>query len=213
MREIPDSLRSKLDAAARVFASHGFDATRIEDLADATGVPKATLYYYFTGKEEILAHLLGTMLEVIRDEVKEASSGTGPARQRLEQVVRAQLDVMAAHPDSCTALISELGRAGRMPETSAAINEAFHAPVRALLVDGAADGTLHAVANPEAAASVIFGAVTFAGLHEIVATGVLDADRLAGEVLSLLLDGLAGDVTDAASPVNRRSRRSSPRRR
>ena len=41
----------------------------IEDVAAATGVAKATLYYYFTGKEEILAFLLQDTLAHIADEV------------------------------------------------------------------------------------------------------------------------------------------------
>lgn len=206
MRELPDSIRSRLGAAAAVFASQGFDATRIEDLADATGVPKATLYYYFTGKEDILAHLLGAMLETIRDKVKQATSTPGTARERLERVVAAQLEVMAANPAACQALISELGRAGRIPETAAAINEAFHAPVQGLLADGAADRTLRKMRNPEATASAVFGAVTLAGLHEILVAGTLQPKSLARDVLALVLDGLAA-AAPAAGGDDRRVRR------
>ena len=207
MREIPDSIRSRLGAAAAVVASQGFDATRIEDLAEATGVPKATLYYYFKGKEEILSHLLGAMLETIRARVKEATSAPGTARERLERLVATQLEVMAADPAACQALISELGRAGRIPETAAAINEAFHAPVQAILADGVADRTLRKVRNPESTASALFGAVTLAGLHEILAVGTLDPKSLARDVLALLLDGLATDAPTPGDGGRRASRR------
>ncbi len=44
----------------------------MEDLAEVTGVPKATLYYYFEGKEAILAHLFGQFLA----ELGRGSSGS-----------------------------------------------------------------------------------------------------------------------------------------
>ena len=62
MRAIPEGITERLEAAAQVFADHGFDQTRIEDLAEATGIPRATLYYHFAGKEDILAWLLRRML-------------------------------------------------------------------------------------------------------------------------------------------------------
>jgi TetR/AcrR family transcriptional regulator, cholesterol catabolism regulator len=44
-----------LSTAARLFATQGYDATRLDDIADALGVTRAALYYYFPGgKSEIL---------------------------------------------------------------------------------------------------------------------------------------------------------------
>ena len=54
---MPASLANKLYAAADVVANSGLVNMKIEDIAAASGVPKATLYYYFTGKEEILSFL------------------------------------------------------------------------------------------------------------------------------------------------------------
>lgn len=195
MRELPDNLHNQLLLAAEVFADRGFDATRIEDVAEATGIPKATLYYYFRGKADILGHLLGVMLERVRDRVKDATSVEGSPPVRLDAVIRAQLGVMAESPATCRALVAELGRAGRMPETAAVLNEAFDAPVRALLVEGAADGTLRSDLDAATAAASLFGAVTMAGLREISTTGALDAHRLADDLVPLVLHGMAGSGT------------------
>jgi len=45
MRKLPSKLASKLYGAAELIADRGLDATKIEDIAEATGIPKATLYY------------------------------------------------------------------------------------------------------------------------------------------------------------------------
>src|SRR5581483_5966605 len=55
VRTLPTAISSREAVIAETFAARGFEDTRMEDLAEATGVPKATLYYHFAGKEEILA--------------------------------------------------------------------------------------------------------------------------------------------------------------
>jgi TetR/AcrR family transcriptional regulator len=207
MRAVPEGITERLEAAAQVFADHGFDQTRIEDLAEATGIPRATLYYYFAGKEDILAWLLRRMLSELADTVQRAASGPGPARDRLEAVLRAKIAVMARHPATCRALLADLGRAGRIPEIAAAIQEAFHHPVRRLLAEGEADGSLRPVGDPETVASAVYGAVTTAAAHYLVADGHLDTDRVAAEVTILLTAGLGAAGVADARPGRAPSRR------
>jgi AcrR family transcriptional regulator len=204
MRVVPEGIAERLGAAARTFADRGFDQTRIEDLAEATGIPRATLYYYFTGKEDILAWLLRRMLADMAEAVSGAASGPGTSRDRLEAVVRAKLDVMGRHPATCRALIADLGRAGRIPEIAAAIQEAFHHPVRRLLAEGEVDGTLRPVGDPETTASAVYGAVTTAAAHYLVADNRLDTDRVATEVTAFVLEGLGARAAVDVRPARRR---------
>ncbi|HZQ79711.1 MAG TPA: TetR/AcrR family transcriptional regulator [Acidimicrobiia bacterium] len=190
MRVVPEGIAERLEAAAAVFADHGFDQTRIEDVAEATGIPRATLYYYFAGKEDILAWLLRLMLEELAGAVAGAAAPPGTARDRMEAVIRAKIAVMARHPATCRALMADLGRAGRIPEIAAAIQAAFHEPVRALLAEGEADGTLRPVGDPETTASAVYGAVTTAAAHYLVADNRVDIGRVAGEVTRFVLSGL-----------------------
>jgi len=195
LRPVPDAIAERLPLAASAFASRGFDGTRIDDIADATGIPKATLYYYFRGKQDVLAYLLTAMLGRTGELVKLVATGTGSARDRLVRVVRAQLGSMAEHPQLCQVLVLELGRVGRVPELAAAIDDAFHAPTRQLLADGLADQSLRPVADPDTVAAALFGAVAVTGLHNIVANGRLDDEHVAAEVLGLVLDGLSPQRT------------------
>lgn len=190
MRVVPEGIAERLEAAAAVFADHGFDQTRIEDVAEATGIPRATLYYYFAGKEDILAWLLRLMLEDMAAAVAEAAAPPGTARDRMEAVIRAKIAVMARHPATCRALMADLGRAGRIPEIAAAIQGAFHEPVRALLAEGEADGTLRPAGDPETTASAVYGAVTTAAAHYLLADNRVDAGRVAAEVTRFVLSGL-----------------------
>lgn len=188
MRRVPSSIAAKLPAAARLFADRGMDQTKIEDVADATGIPKATLYYYFSGKEDILAFLLADSLDLIADAVAIALDSEGSARSRFALVVQAQLSVMAEQRDVCRALIADLGRAGRIPEIAEAIGRAYYEPMMRLLAEGAQDGSLREVDDAATTAVAVFGAVTVSALSFLVSG--LPVEQLAGNIVTLLVEGL-----------------------
>ncbi|NLM46622.1 MAG: TetR/AcrR family transcriptional regulator [Firmicutes bacterium] len=52
-----------LHSALNLFAQKGFDATRVSEIAQKAGVTKALIYYYFKSKEDLLSHLVHTLLE------------------------------------------------------------------------------------------------------------------------------------------------------
>ena len=191
MRPLPRSIAAKLVKAADLIAERGLDQTKIEDLAQVTSTPKATLYYYFTGKEEILVFLLRDLLEQVALAVGKASDSAGTARDRLSAVVRAQLDVMAAQPSVWRALVADLGRAGRLPEIAAGIANAYYRPVQRLLDEGADDGSLRAVEDSTATAMAIFGAATVVALHHLMAGRRLDPAALARQINELVLEGVS----------------------
>jgi AcrR family transcriptional regulator len=190
LRPLPNPLRERLELAVSAFAEKGFEATRMEDVAEVTGVPKATLYYHFQGKEQILAWLLADLLRDVAEAVQRAIAGSGSALQRLEAIVRAQLEVMAARPDACRVLLFDVSRAGRIPEIAVAIGDAFLLPVARLLAEGRADGSIGGSVDDEATSAAIYGAVTVTGLHHLLAHQSLDAGRVGDIVVGLLSRGL-----------------------
>ncbi|MDB5281005.1 MAG: transcriptional regulator [Bacteroidota bacterium] len=52
-----------LKTAAKVFRTKGYHATRIQDIADALGMHKGSLYYYIETKEDLLKGLVEDILE------------------------------------------------------------------------------------------------------------------------------------------------------
>jgi TetR/AcrR family transcriptional regulator len=191
MRAVPTAIAAKLPKAADLIAERGLDQTKIEELAEVTGIPKATLYYYFAGKEEILVFLLRDLLTQVAGAVAIALEGEGSGRDRLSAVVQAQFEVMADQPSVWRALIADLGRAGRMPEIAAMVADAYYTPLQQLLEEGAADGSLRAVEDAPATAMAVFGAVTVVGLHYLMSGEPLDPDALTRRISELILRGIA----------------------
>jgi TetR/AcrR family transcriptional regulator len=189
VRALPPALRSKVLASAELFAERGLDATKMEDVAAASGVPKATLYYYFEGKEAILAFLFTEVLDEVEQAVAGAISAEGTAAERLEAAITAHLDVFRRFPAASRALQLDLGRAARLPVVASRTDAAFIDPVQALLVEGAADGSLRPVEQPRLAAIAILGAVTTIGLHAVGPRR--QARPAARELVRLVTEGVA----------------------
>lgn len=190
MRSLTPAMREKVLAAADLFAERGLDATKMEDIAVATGVPKATLYYYFEGKEAILAFLFVEILDEIERTVAKALDTTGTAAERLAAAVTAHLGVFERFPTASRALQFDLGRAARIPQINERTDAAFVEPVRALLVEGAKDGSLRKVAHPRLVATAILGAVTTTGINALTIPPRRPVKRIAAEVVDFVLGGV-----------------------
>lgn len=85
-RSAPDTL---LDAAFRVFAERGYRATRLEEVAEAVGVTKGAIYYYFDGKEDLLRRAVLSRHRAIFAQVAEAlAAEPAPAAAKIRFVLR-----------------------------------------------------------------------------------------------------------------------------
>lgn len=189
MRRPNDQMRQKLLAAAEPFAERGLDATKIEDIARATGVPKTTLYYYFDGKEAILAFLFEELLEQLKHAVDGALATEGTAADRLRAVVLANLRVAELRPAASLALQFDLGRAARLPQISDRFQDAFVLPVIDLLEAGARDGSLRAQRHPRTAAVAILGAVSTVAIDAIAHTLSPQVEDVADDILAVVITG------------------------
>lgn len=197
VRPLPEDLAERVDLAATVFADNGLDATRIDELAKVTGIPRATLYYYFPGKEHILAHLLSRTLSQMTVALTAAAEVPGTGRDRLERLVREHLRFIASHDATYRLLFAELGKAASLVDIAAGVDLAILGPLRSALRDGAADGSLR-VDDVGVTASVVYGAVLVAGMELLLVGGDRTIDERADAVLSVVLKGLA------PTPVRRR---------
>jgi AcrR family transcriptional regulator len=183
-------MRDKVLVAADLFAERGLDATKMEDVATVTGIPKATLYYYFESKEEILGLLFTEVLDEVGRVIGDAVSGDSDAAQRLSAAVGAHLGVFERFPMASRALQFDLGRAARMPDMAERVRSAFIEPVHDLLVEGAADGSLQPVDHPWVVAGAILGAITTTGMNSITAGSRRRSKQVTDDLVGFILKGV-----------------------
>ena len=76
-------------AALRGFREKGYHGTSMQDIADAVGLLKGSLYHYIRSKEELLAQLFEGALEETLAELGGIAAGEGSATERMRAMVRA----------------------------------------------------------------------------------------------------------------------------
>ncbi|MDF0531212.1 TetR/AcrR family transcriptional regulator [Tsukamurella sp. 8F] len=63
-----------LDSATDLFAVKGYDATSLQDIADAVGVSRPALYHYISSKEDLLVMLVERVSQALADVIAELSA-------------------------------------------------------------------------------------------------------------------------------------------
>jgi TetR/AcrR family transcriptional regulator len=92
-KERADETRARiLDAAINAFSENGLAGARTEQIAEAAGVNKALLYYYFTSKDALYAATLESMAERVMASSIAALSGKSSAGERFLQFVLNHFD-------------------------------------------------------------------------------------------------------------------------
>ena len=168
-----DERREAIVAGAlRLFSERGALPVRVEDIAEAVGISRATFYKYFSERDEILAELYRRLLATPSSETRRASGASDrltallveTARRMAEQEQLARfvyslplrhealLGAQAARPDFIEAvdgLVAECVRAGELrddlpPATlTGHLVRAFEAAMREWAAAGVADPAEH----------------------------------------------------------------------
>jgi AcrR family transcriptional regulator len=90
---VPDTKTAILDAAERLFAEHGFDATSLRDITREAGVNLAAVNYHFQSKDSLISAVIARRLEPItgrRLEMLDAvEAQAGSKRLPLEKEIEA----------------------------------------------------------------------------------------------------------------------------
>ena len=96
-----------LSAAEKVFARAGFGGATMAAIAEASGLPKANLHYYFGSKEvlyrEVLARILNDWLVPTHGITTDADPKTA-----LTQYIRDKMELSAQRPDGSKVFANEL---------------------------------------------------------------------------------------------------------
>lgn len=86
-----------LEAALDVFSVHGFRGATIDQIAEAAGMSKPNLLYYFPRKEEIHKRLIAEMLEIWLAPLKDFSADGDPVPE-IRSYIRRKLEMSRDFP-------------------------------------------------------------------------------------------------------------------
>lgn len=169
-----------LSAALALFATHGFDATTISQIANAAGVSKGLAYHYFETKTDLVKAVVLRRLEEVQELAAEIDPKL-PPRERLLSFAASVIEHSQRDPERFRLYLQALAH----PQ--------FRSTVGSLGIDSNADG-MHALfralgsAQPELDARfftvTLLGIVTHLVLSPEPADGAVLLERLGRQLPS-----------------------------
>jgi AcrR family transcriptional regulator len=188
-REITEELAHKLfEAAFALFGEKGFDRTTMDEIAAKAGVARATLYYYFRGKDDLFLFLLERGISTLGVALGEATQSGATGRERLEHALDVMIDLMSEFRDVLLVSMQEFGRI----HSEASVVHAWvheHSPLLAILEQGVRDGSLRPI-DVESTALAIFGAACWVCLHHIQTSGRVPTADVKTLMRRMVVEGL-----------------------
>jgi TetR/AcrR family transcriptional regulator len=162
MRRPPRNLVQRLLSASEEILRPD-QALRLEDIAALIGSARATLYYHFSGRDDLVAFLLEEHLRVAANTIALAVTTTQPPAAQLRSAITALVGFLGGQPGVCAGMLSFAGATGRLGTLMAAKDANLTEPLRKLLDQGAA--THHFTINDSRdSANAILGAALIATL-------------------------------------------------
>lgn len=105
------SSRSRiLDSARRAFIKDGFHGARMQEIADAAGINKALLHYYYKNKESLFVLVFNDAFSEFIPTLHAILSGEGSVLEKTERYVEAHLRLLLEKPDLPMFVLNEMHR-------------------------------------------------------------------------------------------------------
>ena len=195
--------------AVRLFREHGYDGTSMQDLAEALGMHRGSLYHYIDSKEDLLFEIVESAMARFHDEVRPILEGDGTAGDRLERAVTAHLRIAADEPDELTLLQVEVkALAPARRARIVAERDAYEHAWRAFIRDGMRDGAFRCEDERTAGFMILAACNWFSQWYH--PTGPLGVDDFAARFTALFLDALRAEPAPDLTPAHASYRRVLP---
>lgn len=176
-----------LEAASRLFAERGFEATRPQDIAREADVAIGTFYLHFGDRREAFVAFTAHAAEELMERVRARSIDSGSFEERLRANLECLLDYADEKPGVVRAAFAdESVIGGSQPEPS--LRERLAVALARGLEAGMERGEFRADYDPALVSHAIVGliqqALQFGSQHEIDRDVVLDQiTRFCGRAL------------------------------
>jgi TetR/AcrR family fatty acid metabolism transcriptional regulator len=181
-----------LEAAISQFAQHGFHATRMEDIARASGLSKGAVYLYYQSKDAIISALLRTLFAWELRGTRVIAQGEGSVTDRLLAITcmfADELDRMVVAMPILLEFYAVAFRQASVREHLGKMYDEYRGPLTSLIQEGIDCGEFRAVDPDEVALTWIALLEGLTLLWVVNPRGIAWREQ-AEAAVHLLLDGL-----------------------
>jgi AcrR family transcriptional regulator len=150
----PYDMDAIVDIAVQVFLQRGYDGASLDQVAEAAGITKASIYYHVDGKETLLAHGAGRALDALFAVLEEAREGR--EIDRLKYVVRRTVEITIKRLPEVALLLRVRGNT-ETEQWILAQRRRFDRLVAAIVNEAQVKGQIRADIEPGLITRMLFG--------------------------------------------------------
>ncbi|MBX5476563.1 MAG: TetR family transcriptional regulator [Clostridia bacterium] len=204
VRPLPAATRDRradvVSAARRLFSRKGYHATSMQDLGEALGVQRGSLYAHIDSKEELLYEIVREGADAFLEALRPVVERPAPAAEKLRAAYRAHVGVIARRLDAATVFFHEWRFLG--PERRADVlarRDAYEGLWRRIVEEGVASGEFRPVDAKLAAIWLLSSANWLYQWYR--PDGPSSAEEIADQFATLALNGLGAGGSRPAPPA------------
>jgi AcrR family transcriptional regulator len=182
-----------LEAAAGVFHEKGYKATSIQDIADAVGILKGSLYYYITSKEDLLFEILQDVHQQGLQNLERIDKVAGTPLQKIRAFVTVHVTHNAENLVKMAVFFHDFrSLSPERREIIVAERDLYDKHLRALISAAQKDGSVCPDLDPKLSSIEILGMMNWI-YHWYRPGGGLSVSALAESMADFVVAGLACD--------------------
>jgi AcrR family transcriptional regulator len=194
-----DRLAEVYRTAAQIILRKGYDATSINDIANALGMTKAGLYHYINGKKELLFDIMNFGLDQLEEEVVNPAHSIADPAARLRFIITSHARLVTRGDGAITVLVDEITALTPVQYRKITRRKRAHFDrLRAVLDTLKAEGMLQDV-NTTVATFSLLGMINWLS-RWFRQDGALTEEQVAEEIAKIALNGLLPAQAGAAPP-------------
>ncbi|MBE3555698.1 MAG: TetR family transcriptional regulator [Firmicutes bacterium] len=175
-------------AALRLFREKGYHATSVQDIANAVGLEKGSLYYYITSKEDFLFTVARRKMTALNQKLEEIVRSADPPQEKLRKAIHHHVLDIANDLDTMTVLLREMhGLSVARRSDIEAQTDTYRHLMAAILREGQETGAF--VVSDDIIVMAVLGAINWV-YQWYRPNGRLTAEQIAEAYVQLFLYGL-----------------------
>jgi AcrR family transcriptional regulator len=180
-----------LQQATRLFVAHGYNGISMREIAEASNMTKAALYYHFKDKKDLLREIFKGYLAKTNQYFLDSSRKPASTRQRLTDLVNEIFDQSPEKRGVLHLMFVEMPHLDKdlQVEISALYHSQFQGAIEAILIEGIRNLEIQTV-DPGIAARLLLG-MMYPLFHPSTQEQQQDIHSATKLMINMFFDGVA----------------------
>ncbi|MBC8403291.1 MAG: TetR/AcrR family transcriptional regulator [Candidatus Marinimicrobia bacterium] len=178
--------------AARLFSEQGYERTSMRAIAEAAGVSKPAIYYYFPNKDALFEEMLAAAMEQVQETLEKIQKSSLGTAEKLTEIAVSRFAMYLEHPELSKFLtdMAVWNIKKKIMLNFLKKHHGIHTIVNNIVAEGIETGLFRSEIDPNVAATMFLGGLNmYMVTHIKTGAGEMTSAK-AREFVTNIIDGI-----------------------